>query len=106
MTTLAQSSIKQLSALLFLMTTGIGTLFLFYIDEGNYNLNNLFTQHNLIALSFYFIGIYFAQMALFWAFKKYQNLYKSLVWSILLGFPLGAFLTAGIILGLGFLIKG
>jgi ABC-type transport system involved in cytochrome c biogenesis permease subunit len=35
----------------------LATLFLYWIDEGRYSLNGLLSIGNLIALSFYFLGL-------------------------------------------------
>ncbi|MCC7503343.1 MAG: hypothetical protein IT229_12485 [Flavobacteriales bacterium] len=42
---------------LLLGTALLGTLFLYFIDEGRYSLEDLNTTGNLIAMSFYFVGL-------------------------------------------------
>ncbi|MGB0402683.1 MAG: hypothetical protein ACPGEG_01210 [Salibacteraceae bacterium] len=89
MSSLERSSFKQLSALIFLGTSGIVTLFLFYIDEGNYSLDNLFTTGNMISLSIYFIGIYICQLIAFQLFRRYQSIGRSIFLAFFAGLPIG-----------------
>lgn len=91
---------RSLTLLLLLSSSLLGTLFLFFIDEGNYHFNNLLTQHNIIALSFYFVGIFLTQLILYLVLKERIHLVKTIVWSVVIGFPLGSILTAVLILGL------
>lgn len=100
MTTLERTSYKQLSAILFFLTSLLGTLFLFYIDEGNYNFNNLFKLGNLIPLSVYMIGIYLAHYGFYYLLKKKVSTLPSLILTCLLAYPIGSLMIAGVFIGM------
>ena len=48
----------KISSIVLLITSLLITIFLFYIDEGNYHLEGILKVGNLIPLSVYFLGIY------------------------------------------------
>lgn len=77
------------------------TLFLYFIDEGRYSLEGLFTAGNIIAMGIYLIGLVLGLFLTAQLFAKRQAgpLRTALVLSI--GTVVGFVFGLGLILGLG-----
>lgn len=69
------------------------TLFLFYIDEGNYSFENLTHPGNIVALSFYFVGMMLAQALVLAIAERFTQNRKAIILSIVFGIPGGIALT-------------
>ena len=69
------------------------TLFLFYIDEGNYSLENITHPGNIVALSFYFVGMILAQALTLAIAERFTAPRKALIISITTGIPVGIAIT-------------
>ncbi|MCB0480356.1 MAG: hypothetical protein KDC83_02945 [Flavobacteriales bacterium] len=85
------------AGIIFLITSFFWTVFLFYIDEGRYSLQDISTLQNLVALSIYYVGSFIGQMILFYTFTQRWSFLKTLSLSISAGLFLGVFVSIGII---------
>jgi hypothetical protein len=72
------------------------SMFLFYIDEGNYNFNYLTEIGNLIVLVVYITGIWVGQLLVHVLLFKNSRPLDRVIYNALLGVPLGIALTIGL----------
>jgi hypothetical protein len=77
------------------------TLFLYFIDEGRYSLEGLFTLGNMVAMAIYFFGLVMGLFLMAQLFAKRQAgpLRTALVVST--GAIIGTIIGLGIIMGIG-----
>lgn len=87
-------------SLIFLLSSFLVIIFLFYIDEGKYHLEGVLKPANLVPLGIYFIGIFAAQLFLFRLFKHRTGIWMALMIGLLLGSIIGVMLIAGFFVGL------
>ena len=69
------------------------TLLLFYIDEGNYSFENITQPSNIVALSFYFLGMMLTQSISLAVAERYVERSKAVLTSIIIGIPVGIIAT-------------
>ncbi len=81
----------------------LATLFLFFIDEGRYTLDGLLTMGNLIAMSFYLLGLVAGLFTAAALFERRAPGATRTVLVLVLGTVLGFVFGLLLILGLGFL---
>lgn len=81
------------------------TLFLYFIDEGRYSLEELLTTGNLIAMSIYFVGLLLGLMLVALALARRSPGPGRTILTLLLGTTLGVGIGLGLILGCGFLMS-
>ncbi len=81
------------------------TLFLYFIDEGRYSLEDLLTTGNLIAMSIYFIGLLLGLLIMALALARRRPGAGRTVLTLTLGTILGFVIGLGFILGCGFLMS-
>lgn len=88
---------------LLLGTALLVTLFLYFIDEGRYSLQGLFTMGNVIAMGVYLLGLVLGLfvMARSFAERPTGTLRTALV--LVLGSLLGFAIGLGVIMGVGLL---
>ena len=79
--------------LVFVAAAFCFTLFLFYIDEGNYSLKGFTQGYTWIVLLIYMIPQVLTQFVFFHLFKKKLNNKESALFSVLVGIPLGVALV-------------
>jgi len=77
----------------FAVSALVVTLFLFYIDEGNYSFENIFHPGNIVALAFYFIGIMLMQALILAVAERFVKQRRAILTAIIMGIPLGIALT-------------
>lgn len=82
--------------LLFAAVAFIFTLFLFFIDEGNYSLSGLTDTGNLIALSLYFVAMLLGQTLTHLVLQRLSSEALALRLSIIIG-SLGGVIVMAII---------
>ncbi|WP_417593012.1 hypothetical protein [Owenweeksia hongkongensis] len=80
--------IVPLAAAAFLIT-----LLLFFIDEGNYSFENITHPGNIVALSFYFMGMMLAQSISLAVAERFMERSKAVLTSIIIGIPVGVMAT-------------
>lgn len=80
---------------LLVISSLLVTLLLFFIDKGNYHFKGLFNVGNIVALSFYFIGIFVTKLILLSLFRPKLSTRMALPVTILTGSVLGSFIVAG-----------
>ena len=81
------------------------TLFLYFIDEGRYSLEDLFTTSNLVAMAVYFIGLLLGLLIVALAFARRTPGPARTMLTLTLGTILGFGIGLGFILGCGFLMS-
>jgi hypothetical protein len=100
MHTTATTTPRPLHWSVMLGTALLVTLFLYFIDEGRYSLQDLFTSGNIIAMGVYLIGMLLglALMAKLFAKRRPSPVRTTLVLSLgtLLGFVFGLLLILGV----------
>jgi len=69
------------------------TLLLFFIDEGNYSFENITHPGNIVALSFYFMGMMLAQGISLAVAERFMERSKAVLTSIIIGIPVGVMAT-------------
>ena len=69
------------------------TLLLFFIDEGNYSFENITQPGNIMALSFYFMGMMLAQSISLAVAERYMERSKAVLTSVIIGIPVGVMAT-------------
>lgn len=89
--------VKLRPDLLALPVAILVSMFLFYIDEGNYNFNYLTEIGNLIVLVVYITGIWVGQLLVNAFLFRNSRPIDKVVYNALLGVPLGTALTIGVI---------
>jgi hypothetical protein len=83
----------------------LATLFLYWIDEGRYSLNGLLSIGNLIALSFYFLGLLAGLFLMAFASERILSGGWRLPVTVLAGLPLGLAIGLVLIGGVGLLMR-
>ncbi|MDZ7847194.1 MAG: hypothetical protein U5L96_10705 [Owenweeksia sp.] len=87
----ASTSLKKKSHLPeFTVTALVITLFLIFIDEGNYSFSGLTDIGNILALGFYFLAMVVGQVLVFAVMERFLSEKLSLTWALILGTFLGA----------------
>ncbi|MCU0320331.1 MAG: hypothetical protein MUE88_09685 [Flavobacteriales bacterium] len=86
---------------LLLGTALLLTLFLYFIDEGRYSLEGLFTAGNGIAMSIYLVGLMGGLFGAAWLLEKWHPSPMRTVLVLVLGAVLGVVLGLLLIIGLG-----
>jgi len=81
----------------FVIVAFLSTLFLFYIDEGNYSLKGITQVGNIIALSIYWLGLILGQVLVKSFLYKQKTGYEKTALVIVTGLPIGLFLAIGMI---------
>ena len=76
------------------------TLLLFFIDEGNYSFENITHPGNIVALSFYFMGMMLTQSISLAVAERYMERSKAVLTSIIIGIPVGIMATIFLFLAL------
>ena len=76
------------------------TVFLFYIDEGNYHLNGILKLANLVPLGIYFLGIFGCKLILLRLIWPRSTRSVALISAIMFGSIAGTLLSAGFFLSL------
>lgn len=69
------------------------TLLLFFIDEGNYSFENITHPGNIVALSFYFLGMMLAQSVSLAVAERFMERSKAVLTSVIIGIPVGVMAT-------------
>lgn len=69
------------------------TLLLFFIDEGNYSFENITHPGNIVALSFYFLGMMLAQSVSLAVAERFMEHSKAILTSVIIGIPVGVMAT-------------
>jgi len=69
------------------------TLLLFFIDEGNYSFENITHLGNIVALTFYFLGMLLMQSISLAVAERYMERSKAVLTSIIIGIPVGIMAT-------------
>lgn len=69
------------------------TLLLFFIDEGNYSFENITHPGNIMALSFYFMGMMLMQGISLAVAERFMERSKAILTSIIIGIPVGVMAT-------------
>lgn len=69
------------------------TLLLFFIDEGNYSFENITHPGNIVALSFYFLGMMLAQSVSLVVAERFMERSKAVLTSVIIGIPVGVMTT-------------
>ena len=69
------------------------TLLLFFIDEGNYSFENITHPGNIVALSFYFLGMMLAQSVSLAVAERFMERSKAVLTSVIIGIPVGVMTT-------------
>lgn len=69
------------------------TLLLFFIDEGNYSFENITHPGNIVALSFYFLGMMLAQSISLAIAERFMERSRAVLTSIIIGIPVGVVAT-------------
>lgn len=69
------------------------TLLLFFIDEGNYSFENITHPGNILALSFYFLGMMLAQSVSLVVAERFMERSKAVLTSVIIGIPVGVMAT-------------
>ena len=69
------------------------TLLLFFIDEGNYSFENITHPGNIVALSFYFLGMMLAQSISLAVAERFMERSRAVLTSIIIGIPVGVMAT-------------
>ncbi|WP_417608394.1 hypothetical protein [Owenweeksia hongkongensis] len=69
------------------------TLLLFFIDEGNYSFENITHLGNIVALSFYFLGMMLTQSISLAVAERFMERSKAVLTSIIIGIPVGVMAT-------------
>ena len=87
-------------SLIFVLSSLLVTVFLFYIDEGNYHLKGILKLANLVPLGIYFIGIFTSKLFLFRLIQHRTAGGQALMISIAIGSIIGTLLAAGFFVGL------
>lgn len=77
------------------------TLLLFFIDEGNYSFENITHPGNIVALSFYFLGMMLAQSVSLAVAERFMERSKAVLTSVIIGIPVGVMATIFFFLALG-----
>lgn len=77
------------------------TLFLYFIDEGRYSLEGLFTVGNIIAMGFYLMGLCAGLFLMAQLFAKREPGMLRTVLVLTTGTVVGFVIGLGLILGLG-----
>lgn len=75
------------------MTALLITLLLFFIDEGNYSFENITHPGNIVALSFYFLGMMLAQSTSLAVAERFMERSRAVLTSIIIGIPVGVVAT-------------
>ena len=88
------------TTIIFLVTSLIVTVFLFYIDEGNYHLDGILKPANLVPLGIYFTGIFMAKFILFRFIQPRTSAIPGLIMTVFIGSFIGTLLSVGFFLGL------
>lgn len=91
--TTATDSYKPIHWSLLVLTALVITLFLYFIDDGRYSLEGLLTVGNLIAMSFYFVGLIVGLFFSAVLFDKRPPGIARFVYTVMLGSTLGISLT-------------
>ncbi|MCU0320329.1 MAG: hypothetical protein MUE88_09675 [Flavobacteriales bacterium] len=92
---------EQMRTALLLGTALLLSLFLYYIDEGRYSLEGLFTAGNGIAMSIYLVGLVGGLFGAAWLLEKRHPSPMRTVLVLVLGAVLGLGLGLLLIIGLG-----
>lgn len=82
------------------MTALLITLLLFFIDEGNYSFENITHPGNIVALSFYFLGMMLAQSISLAVAERFMERSRAVLTSIIIGIPVGVVATILVFLAL------
>lgn len=69
------------------------TLLLFFIDEGNYSFESITHPGNIVALSFYFLGMMLAQSVSLAVAERFMERSKAVLTSVIIGIPVGVMAT-------------
>ena len=102
---ITQPAPRPLHWSVLLATAILVTLFLYFIDEGRYSLEDLFTTGNLVAMAVYFIGLLLGLLIVALAFARRTPGPLRTVLTLTLGTILGFGIGLGSILGCGFLMS-
>lgn len=86
---------------LLLVTAICATLFLYYIDEGRYSLEGLFTVGNSVAMSVYLVGMVLGLFLMAALFEKRHPTPARTVLVLSLGIVIGFVFGLLLILGIG-----
>jgi hypothetical protein len=81
------------SILIMFLSALVVTLFLFYIDEGFYNLNWMTDLGNWVAFGIYISLIFCSQFVVYQLFSWYKVSKRKLGWSIVMGTGLALLLA-------------
>jgi len=74
-------------------TALVVTLFLYFIDEGRYSLSGLFTVGNLVAMSFYLLGLLVGLFGIAVLFARHEPSFGRTAMVLMLGSAVGVMLT-------------
>lgn len=102
---IAQPATRPLHWSKLLSTAILVTLFLYFIDEGRYSLEGLFTTGNLVAMAVYFTGLLLGLVLMAMAFARRKPGPGRTVLTLGLGTILGFGIGLGFIIGCGFLMS-